>query len=105
MDRRAFVVALLCYLTLDLSLAAMPGAFVFESDESVEGTLGASSRLKSVVTSVLVRTGGSFPLWQPRFDVGPRRPAPEGNARLGSPVVTCLPRASCVQPQPSEDPH
>lgn len=33
----AVLLPLLLYLTLDLSLAAMPGAFIFDADESVEG--------------------------------------------------------------------
>jgi hypothetical protein len=34
--RRRFVLMVLLYITLDLSLASMPGAFVFEANDSVE---------------------------------------------------------------------
>jgi hypothetical protein len=36
MLQRACLLALLIYVTLDLSLPAMPGAFVFEPEDSVE---------------------------------------------------------------------
>jgi hypothetical protein len=102
---RVLVLVFFCYVTLDLSLAAMPGAFVFESEETVESTLGARGRLKAEVASVPARTRSSIPRWQPRLDPGPRRPMPHGIARLENPGVTYLPRASCAPPPPSEDPH
>jgi hypothetical protein len=74
---RVLVLALSFYVTLDLSLAAMPGAFVFEPDETVESTLS----------------------------LGPRRPAPGGSARPTYFALTCLPRAPCALPQDSEDPY
>lgn len=99
------MLALACYVALDLSLAAMPGAFVFEPDETVESTLGARGRLKAEAASVPARPGSSLARWQPRLDVGPRWPEPGGIARPGNPAVTCLPRSSCAPPPASEDPH
>jgi hypothetical protein len=34
--RRLFVLVILLYVTVDLSVAAMPGAFVFDASDSVE---------------------------------------------------------------------
>jgi hypothetical protein len=42
---RAALLALLVYVTLDLSLPAMPGAFVFEADASVESVHSARGRV------------------------------------------------------------
>ena len=36
--RRLFVLAVLLYVTLDLSLPGMPGVFVFDPADSAEGT-------------------------------------------------------------------
>jgi len=47
--RRAFLVAILVYVTLDLSLPTMPGAFVFEPDDSVESIGGGRLVAKIVV--------------------------------------------------------
>ena len=44
MRRSALLVAFLVYVTLDLSLPAMPGAFVFDPGESVESVQHARAR-------------------------------------------------------------
>jgi hypothetical protein len=42
--RQVLVLAVLVYVSLDLSMAEMPGAFVFEPAESVESVHGARAR-------------------------------------------------------------
>ena len=50
--RRSLIAAVLVYVTLDLSLPSMPGAFVFEPSDSVEGTYASHSRDATVVAAV-----------------------------------------------------
>jgi hypothetical protein len=50
--RRAGLVGFLVYVTLDLSLPAMPGAFVFEADNSVESVHSARGRLVNGLDSM-----------------------------------------------------
>ena len=47
MKWRVLLGAFLVYVALDLSLPAMPGAFVFDVGDSVEGTHGGRNRLVS----------------------------------------------------------
>jgi hypothetical protein len=56
MLRRTALLALLVYVTLDLSLPAMPGAFVFEVDESVESVHGTRGRVAADVSAAPVRS-------------------------------------------------
>jgi hypothetical protein len=100
---RSLFVVMLLYLTLDLSLASMPGAFVFEADESVESLQMNRVRplaepaidspragdAKVVVVQVGVR---------PRLLPKPVPPMPIRKAD-GSRVPTAEPSAA------SEDPH
>src|SRR5260370_8252541 len=44
MLRRVLIVALLVYVTLDLSIPAMPGAFGFDPDDSVESVYQTRAR-------------------------------------------------------------
>jgi hypothetical protein len=99
--RRGFLLALFIYVTLDLSLPTMPGAFVFEPCDSVDGiqvcrgrgaadvvvapwlakNVAVTSQSHSEVTSRLVST--SAPLlpehrvvkWLPRATLGPAPPS------------------------------
>lgn len=48
--RRIAFIGILIYVALDLSFAAMPGAFVFEPADSVEGT--QTSRLRAAAQDV-----------------------------------------------------
>jgi hypothetical protein len=49
--QRRLVLVLLLYLTLDLSLAGMPGAFVFEAEDSVESV--QMSRVRPIAESAV----------------------------------------------------
>lgn len=74
---RPALVALLLYVTLDLSLPAMPGAFVFEVEDSVESVHGGRSRSP-------VEVG---PLAQPREPLAPPV-APDEAPALTGPAVS-----------------
>jgi hypothetical protein len=102
--RRAFLVAVLVYVTLDLALPAMPGAFVFEPADSVESIGGGRSAVRGVVVPAPV--AGSAPV-APRLATGAR---PHGPRRgevplLDAPSMPHLARARCEPARPSEDPH
>jgi hypothetical protein len=105
MKRRGLLLAVLVYVAFDLSLPAMPGAFVFEAGDSVEGAQGGRPRL---VTghAILPATSGHAPtLTEPRVDLSHRFPPPSRvawQARAGRPT---LPRAECALSPVSEDPH
>jgi hypothetical protein len=102
--RWSLVLAILAYVTLDLSLPGMPGAFVFEPGDSVEGVQGRARA--NVETAVL------------------HVPVPDIDLRLRAPVLLnerppsavgpvrawrlAAPRRSPSPPDPaspSEDPH
>jgi hypothetical protein len=106
--RRAGLVGLLIYVTLDLSLPAMPGAFVFEADESIESLQSARGRVISDVGTVLQRDGWRAASSPPGIDVGkvvrPVQPlmAPRRAYRLPR---AALAAAAVVTAPPLEDPH
>jgi len=104
MKLRPVLLLILLYVTLDLSVPAMPGAFVFDTSDSVEST---RIRVRAAVeTSVL-----SAPVRDAFF---PSRPLLEAKVRLG-PAASIerakppglSPRARALDdPAPaSEDPH
>jgi hypothetical protein len=102
--RHAFLVAVLVYVTLDLALPAMPGAFVFEPADSVESIGGGRWAVRGVVVPAPV--AGSAPV-VPRVAFGARLPGPRcGEPRtLDAPSMHHLARACCEPARPSEDPH
>ena len=96
--------AILVYVTLDLSLPTMPGAFVFEPDDSVESIGGGRLVAKIVVAPAL--GGSSFLPWsQPPGDLRHRLRASRAVWRLGCRPEIWLPRATCAPSPPAEDPH
>jgi len=103
-QRPALLVAILLYVTLDLSIAAMPGAFVFDSSESVECT---QSRVRAAVET------GALPapapdasvLARPRLDVKDRLTRDDSVERTGPRVPSWRSRALHDPAPPSEDPH
>jgi hypothetical protein len=106
MLRRAALLALLVYVTLDLSLPAMPGAFVFEVDESVESVHGTRGRVAADVSAAPVRSHDAVV-------TAPLSVDPVGTSRVAAPVAPRpprtahrLPRAALVAAaSPLEDPH
>ena len=105
MNRRALLVAILVYLTLDLSLAAMPGAFVFEADDSAEGTRVIRGRLVVEIVVLPILNAGSFVLPSPHIDLRHRLSPVSDVVRLARSAAQCLPRAGCALSSPSEEPH
>jgi hypothetical protein len=103
--RRLLVLAILIYLTLDLSLPAMPGAFVFESADSVESAqIRARATAESVALPALARDPG-FVLFQPPLEVKERLAPVSSAERRGRPVVSWRSRAPYDSAPPSEDHH
>ena len=105
MNRRALLLAILVYITLDLSLPAMPGAFVFAADDSVEGTQVKRGRLAAAVMVLPTQTGRSPLLSKPRIDLRHRLPPISDVVRLAKFAAGSLPRAVCASSPRSEDPH
>ena len=103
--RRLFLVVVLVYLGLDLCLADMPGAFVFDADGSVDSISLVRARPDARVVAVPAPSPESLLLRpQAGSEVTPR---PASTAGRPAPRVTsqCLPRAACASSSPSEDPH
>jgi hypothetical protein len=102
--RRALLVAILVYVTLDLSLPAMPGAFVFEPDDSVESIGGGRQPAKVVV--VPAPGGRSWLAWaRPPVPLRDRLMASRAVAPVERPASSRMPRATYDRPPSSEDPH
>jgi hypothetical protein len=103
--RRLLVLAILVYVTLDLSLAGMPGAFVFESADSAEGThLRSRAAADSVAPPALARGPASAP-FRMSLDVKARL-APVGPADHRARLLVGRRAPTALDPAPSsEDPH
>lgn len=110
MLRRPVLVAILVYVTLDLSLPAMPGAFVFEPGDSVESLHVGRGRAATDVDAPPLRLGGIFAVSMLRaavMDVAPPAGVMHGPSRR---TVNSFPRATLAKAppapaSPSEDPH
>ncbi|MGH7300772.1 MAG: hypothetical protein ACREKQ_01770 [Candidatus Rokuibacteriota bacterium] len=99
----AFLLALLVYVTLDLSLPAMPGAFVFEPAESVESTRMRARAVGEIVVLPGPPRDAFFPSRLPL--VVKDRPAPTLSVeRRGPPALSWRSRAPYDPAPPSEDP-
>jgi hypothetical protein len=106
--RRAGLIGFLIYVTLDLSLPAMPGAFVFEADDSVESTHSARGRVVIGLDPVAEDVGGRGASSLLRIDVAPAarvaRPATRQRRSHALPRAT-LAVTTIVSASPLEDPH
>lgn len=103
----AVLLAILVYVSLDLSLPAMPGAFMIESAESVESARIARGRTRAVQAVTLpVLANDSLALLQPHTDAmrGPAPVSAEPSVRRRA-MTNSLPRASLDSASSSEDPH
>jgi hypothetical protein len=101
---RGLLLAILVYVTLDLSLAGMPGAFVFDAADSVESVhrpraRGAATLVAVPATAVAISPPMPLPSppMTPALAATPRVPHTPG-------VVTRLPRAG-LAPSRSDDPY
>ena len=103
--RRGMLLAILLYVTLDLSVPTIPGAFVFESDDSVEISSGRAGEGKVEAADLPALTRESFVMLQPPVDLRDRLAATSKVALVFHPVLQRLPRASPDSAPPSEDPH
>ena len=103
--RRWLVLAILIYVTLDLSLPAMPGAFVFEPADSAESTqIRARAAAETVALPAQARDP-RFVLFQPPLEVKERLAPASWAEQRGRRVVRSWPRAPYDSAPPSEDPH
>ncbi len=104
--RRGMLLAILLYVALDLSVPTMPGAFVFESADSVEISSGRTGQGKADISVLPALARDSFGLSQPPVD--PTRDRSEAMSKAvlpGRPVLNLVPRATLDSDPPSEDPH
>lgn len=101
--RRGLLLALLVYVTLDLSLPAMPGAFVFEPDDSVESITRARESATAVAPPLIDRSAPPAGL---TVSVVPAPPVPE-RLRLVPRVHHAVPAPARRRSAPpvAEDPH
>jgi hypothetical protein len=103
--RHGMLLVILIYVTLDLSVPAIPGAFVFESADSVEisGRRVGENNADAAVLPALARDW--VVVSQPLVGLPDRLTATSKVALLGHPVLNRLPRATLDPAPPSEDPH
>jgi hypothetical protein len=100
-QRPSLVLVILIYVTLDLSLPAMPGAFVFEPADSAESTQGrARAAAKTVGLPALAPDPGSL-LFQPPREGDERLAHVSSAARRTRPVVSWQSRARYDPAPPS----
>ncbi len=103
--RRAVLLAILLYVTLDLSVPTIPGAFVFESVDSVEISSGRGGQGEAEISVLPAPAGDPFGVSQTSFALGDRVAANSNVALPGHPMLNRLPRATLDPAPPSEDPH
>jgi len=99
------VLAIVLYVALDLSLASMPGAFVFDAAQSVESPHGGHGR-PPADGMILAAVARASSLWlAPAPDVPSRTPVMRAEAPRERATPRSLPRAAVAPASPSEDPH
>jgi hypothetical protein len=103
--RHGLLLAILLYVTLDLSVPTIPGAFVFESDDSVEISSGRAGEGKVEAAELPALARESFVISQPAVDVRDCLAITRKVAMLRHAVLQQLPRATLDPGSPSEDPH
>jgi len=104
MQRPALLLAILMYVTLDLSSPAIPGAFVFDAADSVE-----SAQLRGRTADEIAALPGPFcdpfVLSSLLLELNDRL-IPAASAQLGGrPVLRWRSRALLDPAPPSENPH
>jgi hypothetical protein len=102
--RRALLLAVLVYVSLDLSMAEMPGAFVFEPASSVESAHGARTRGAEPPVAIPASPNPSTVSAATPHPLPPMSTAFAHVARACR-VVSRLPRAAVVAPAAPEDAH
>ena len=100
---RALLLAMILYVTLDMALPLVPGAFVFDASESVEIMPGSRMIVPLVALPALAR-GLSAPA--ALSDDQPDRIAPPRNSAGREPAgARWRPRAALSAPASPEEPH
>jgi hypothetical protein len=99
------LLAVLLYVTVDLSVPAMPGAFVFESADSLEISSGRGGQGKAEISVLPAPVRDPFGVSQTPLDLRDRLAANSNVALPGLPILNRLPRATLDPAPPSEDPH
>lgn len=100
----AFLLAILLYVTLDLSLPGMPGAFVFDSSDSVESTRIRARAAVEIIVLPAPLPDAFFPL-RPALEAEDRLAPAKSVERGRRPVPIWRARAPLDPAPPSEDPH
>ena len=102
MKGRGILLVVLIYFSIDLSVPEIPGAFVFEADDSVEVSMTTAS-FETIHMPTLPRASFVVP---PATVEGSDRPAvSRQEVRPSPPVRPQLPRASLRSAPSFEDPH
>ena len=96
---------MLLYVTLDLSVPTVPGAFVFEPAGSLEISGGRVGENRADVAVLPAPASDSVVVSQPLVDPPGSSAATRKGALHGRPVLSRLPRAMLDPVPPSEDPH
>ena len=102
--RPALLIAILLYITLDLSLPAMPGAFVFSPADSVE-SLQIRARAAVEILTLPAPVRDSSALSELARDDADRPMPAERIARERDPVPIARSRVRRDPAPSSEDPH
>ncbi len=103
--RPAFLLAIIVYVTLDLSLAMMPGAFQFEPADSVETIQIGRARVAARVVVLPPVPGDALAWSRAPAESRDRWAGPNRVERHGPAVMTWPSRASRAPAPTSEDPH
>ena len=103
-QHRALLLAILVYVSLDLSLPGMPGAFVFEPSETVDSAQGHRGRA-TAADGVLVLGSVDRQTLPSLIITSDDRPLPSsGDPCVTRHVVKRLPRALLEPARPADDP-
>lgn len=99
--------AVLLYLSLDLSLAIVPGAFVFEPADSVESLQTGRARATTEVVVMPTATGAATELALPRRELKPRAGTPRREPHRAHRVAhdVSAPQGDAARSGSPEDPH
>ncbi len=101
--RRSLVLAILVYVTLDLSLPGMPGAFVFEPGATAESTQVRARSAAEAISPLPAQAPGIVALLAPAEAVT-AQPASVDPPRA-RPIASRKPHAPPDAAPASEDPH
>jgi hypothetical protein len=102
MMRPPLLLAILIYISLDLSLPGMPGAFVFEPAESIESS---HSRVRGTGETMVLPAALSETVVLSELDFGDRRAPSMIATERREPLPRQLPRSLVGSARPSEDPY